>query len=236
MNERQKRLKEVYDYARQYCGIHTKFGFAEFVKYGRTSMSAALNGNDAYLTDNLFVKICAAFPGTFSLDYLLTGEGTLLENNSRLLENNRLLPENNRHLPENTPIVSNTKGKPYYNVDFALGFDLMINDQTSTPDYLIDFQPYNDCDCYCNAHGNSMYPTISSGDIVALKVINDFSYLINGEIYGIVTANGLRTIKRVRDNGDTFTLIADNPDVAEQTIPKSTVTNVFLVKGLIKQF
>lgn len=37
-----------------------------------------MNGNAAYLTDNLFVKICAAFPGVFNIDYLLTGEGELL--------------------------------------------------------------------------------------------------------------------------------------------------------------
>ena len=78
MNERQKRLIEVYDYVRQHFGIHTKQGFAEALNYGRTSMSAALNGNEGYLTDSLFKSICAAFPGTFSLDYLLTGEGSLL--------------------------------------------------------------------------------------------------------------------------------------------------------------
>lgn len=78
MNERQKRLIEVYDYVRQHFGIHTKQGFAEALNYGRTSMSAALNGNEGYLTDSLFKSICAAFPGTFNLDYLLTGEGELL--------------------------------------------------------------------------------------------------------------------------------------------------------------
>jgi septal ring factor EnvC (AmiA/AmiB activator) len=37
-----------------------------------------MNGNVSYLTTSLFQKICAAFPGTFNLDYLLTGEGELL--------------------------------------------------------------------------------------------------------------------------------------------------------------
>jgi signal peptidase I len=81
-----------------------------------------------------------------------------------------------------------------------------------------------------------MYPTIASGDIIAMKRIYDFRYLINGEIYAIVTSNGLRTIKRVRDNGDTITLIPDNKEVDEQTIPKSIITHVFLIKGSLKQF
>ena len=129
-----------------------------------------------------------------------------------------------------------TKGRPYYNVDFRLGFDIMTNDQTTNPDYMIDFPPYNDVDCWVNAHGDSMAPTISSGDIVALKHIEDHSYLINGEIYAIVTTNGLRTIKRIRDNGETFTLIADNHEVGEQIIPKQFVTHVYHVRGTIKMF
>ena len=81
MSERQKRLIEVYDHLRRHFGIHTKTGFAEALHYGRTSMSAAMNGDNSYLTDNLFQKICAAFPNVFNLDYLLTGEGQLLINN-----------------------------------------------------------------------------------------------------------------------------------------------------------
>jgi hypothetical protein len=78
MNERQKRLIEAYEHLRRYNGIHTKTGFAEAIHYGRTSLSAALNGNVAYLTDKLFKKICTSFP-MFNLEYLLTGEGALLK-------------------------------------------------------------------------------------------------------------------------------------------------------------
>ena len=78
MNERQKRLIEVYEHLRRYYGIHTKTGFAEALHYGRTSLSAAMNGDESYLTDNLFKNICDAYPGTFNLDYLLNGEGDLL--------------------------------------------------------------------------------------------------------------------------------------------------------------
>ena len=75
--DRQKRLIEVYDHLRQNFGIHTKTGFAEAVKYGRTSMSAAMNGKEEYLTDDLFENICEAYP-VFNLEYLLTGVGKLI--------------------------------------------------------------------------------------------------------------------------------------------------------------
>ena len=134
------------------------------------------------------------------------------------------------------PVVSDTTGRPYFNVDFVAGFDLMVNDQTTTPDYLIDFAPFNGCDCWINARGDSMAPTISSGDIIALKRVQDFSVLINGEIYAIVTSSGLRTIKRVQDDGDTLTLIPDNPSVARQSIPQAIVTHAHRLLGSLKIF
>ncbi len=51
---------------------------ANAIQVTRPSFSAAMNGNEKYLTKSLFMKICAAFPGVFNLDYLLNGTGTLL--------------------------------------------------------------------------------------------------------------------------------------------------------------
>lgn len=128
-------------------------------------------------------------------------------------------------------------GIPYYNVDFEMGFDVLVNDQSVNPDYMIDFQPYNKCDLWCNASGNSMHPTISNGDMIAVKEVRDpKSCLINGEIYAIVTTNDLRTIKRVKDNGDTITLIPDNKEFDEQTISKELILKVYRVLGSMKKF
>ena len=128
-------------------------------------------------------------------------------------------------------------GVPYYNVTFEMGFNFVTNDQTVNPEYMIDCAPYNRCDAWCNAYGNSMYPTISSGDIIALKEVRDpQSCLINDEIYAIITTNELRTVKRVRDNGDTITLIPDNKDFHEQTIDKNLLLKVYQVRGCLKMF
>jgi transcriptional regulator with XRE-family HTH domain len=85
MTSKQERLKEVYNHLRSYFGIHTQIDFAEAIHVTRPALSSAMNGNEAYLTKNLFQKICAAYPGVFNLDYLLTGEGDLLtvEENAR---------------------------------------------------------------------------------------------------------------------------------------------------------
>ena len=75
---RHDRLKEAYEYLRYQHGIHTQMEMANALQITRSSFSAAMNGNEKYLTKSLFMKICAAFPGVFNLDYLLTGTGTLL--------------------------------------------------------------------------------------------------------------------------------------------------------------
>jgi hypothetical protein len=77
MIERQKRLKEVYEYVRKHFGIHTQSDFADALKYSRPVISSALNGNEDYLTDKLFKNVCEAFPGVFNLIYLLEGKSEL---------------------------------------------------------------------------------------------------------------------------------------------------------------
>lgn len=160
------------------------------------------------------------------IGWLMSGEGEMFKAPDQMIEQVR----------RDNPVRSTRTGIPYFNVDFEMGFDLLENDTTTNPDYMIDFAPYNKCTCWCNARGNSMYPTISSGDIVALKKIEDFHLLLTGEVYGIVTVNGLRTIKRIKDNGDTLTLIPDNKEYTEQTIDKQDILHVFQVMGSVRAF
>lgn len=78
MNVRQRTLNEVYEYLHNHCGLHTKSDFADILEVKRAGLYSAMNGNESYLTDNLFRRICTAYPGLFDIEYLLTGKGTLL--------------------------------------------------------------------------------------------------------------------------------------------------------------
>ena len=76
-------------------------------------------------------------------DWLLTGEGDMFLSQ------------------QSNPIINYTTGVPYYNVDFIGGFDLVLNDQTINPEYLIDFKLYNEATCWCNVTGHSMESKIN---------------------------------------------------------------------------
>lgn len=166
-------------------------------------------------------KISKSYP-ELNTSWLLTGEGDMLLNNSDLM-----------------PQKSLTLGVPYYNVDFIGGFDLVLNDQTTTPEYLIDFKKYNEATCWCNVTGHSMEPEITHGDIIALKKIEDKSFLPLGEVYAIVTTNGMRTIKRLGPSSDPkcYTLVPTNksPEYGIQELPKNMIEHIFQVLGCMKR-
>lgn len=155
-------------------------------------------------------------------DWLLTGKGEMLFTD----------------LTQQS-IISYTTGVPYYNVDFIGGFDVVLNDQTINPEYLIDFKLYNEATCWCNVTGHSMEPEIAHGDIIALKKIDDFSFLPFGEVYAIVTTNGMRTIKRIgpASTPNNYALIPTNkaPEYGIQELPKKMIRYVYHVLGCMKR-
>lgn len=177
------------------------------------------------ISDDVLNSIMKIYP-ELNTDWLLTGKGNMLLN-----------PTVEKSM--DTPNTNYIKGVPYYNVDFIGGFDIVLNDQTTMPEYLIDFKKYNEATCWCNVTGHSMEPEITHGDIIALKKIDDFSFLPLGEVYAIVTTNGMRTIKRIgpSDNKDCYSLIPTNksPEYGIQELPKNMIAVVFQVLGCMKR-
>lgn len=172
-------------------------------------------------------KISTAYP-QLNMAWLLTGEGEML---------NGTAPQQSSASAQ--PIKSYTRGVPYYNVDFLGGFDLIFNDSTIIPEYLIDFRDFNRATCWCNITGHSMEPEINHGDIIALREISDFSFIPYGEIYAIVTTSGMRTIKRIGPSSDPdcYALIPTNksPEYGVQEIPRTSIMRLFEVLGCMKK-
>lgn len=134
--------------------------------------------------------------------------------------------------------ISYTEGVPYYDDDFLLGFDEIYPSGYERPEYLIKMPGYERATLWCNASGSSMEPEISSGDIIALQRIEDPSFLPFGDVYGIITTNGLRTIKRLGKGHAKgyFRLIPTNKNYDEQEIRASEIAMVYRVMGAMKRF
>ena len=188
--------------------------------FGRTIgvSSAYVSSIRKSIDDEKVLRISEKY-SDLNIDWLLYGKGSMLKSD--------------------TPVKSFTSGVPYYNVDFLGGFDLLPDDQTTRPEYLIDFKAYDRATCWCNISGHSMEPEISSGDIIALREVPDPTFLPFGEVYAIVTTTGMRTVKRIGPGKDaeTYALIPANksPEFGVQEIPKSMVAKVFEVLGCMKK-
>lgn len=197
--------------------------FAERVGENKNTVSNWFGRKDG-IGSAVVNKILAAFPDV-DKGWLVGGNGSMLINNG---------------MEKVLPIKNFSTGVPYYDVDFECGFDIMGNDDTLIPAYLIDFKPYNKATCWCNVTGHSMEPEINNGDMVALKEIKDWSFLPLGEIYAIVTKNEMRTIKRICASGkeDTYTLVPTNKAVeySPQELRADMILKIFKVVGSVKRF
>lgn len=181
---------------------------------------------------NKLSTILSAFP-QLNRVWLLTGEGEMLNPVAGASEASEGVKNVN-------PERSYTVGRPYYNVDFLAGFDLTVDDQTAVPDYLISFPPYDRPGVlWCNVSGHSMEPEISNGDIIALsEVLNWRDFLVLGDVYAIITTEGLRTVKRLRrgPSPDSYTLQPANPAYDPQPIRADQIARVYRVLTAVKRF
>lgn len=170
------------------------------------------------ITDNTLRKISNSHG--ISYEWLKYGEGEMISANV-------LLPEK-----------SYTDGVPYYDEDFLLGFEEIGVPNSENPNFLIRMPGYEKATLWCNASGHSMEPEINNGDIIALQRIEDYSFLPFGDVYGFITTNGMRTIKRLgrSEKDGYYRLIPTNKEYDEQEIPINKIALVYRVMGTMKSF
>ncbi|MEB3004139.1 hypothetical protein [Capnocytophaga sp. G2] len=81
-----KRLNEVYIYLRKHTEYVSQTLLAQKIGESRSNFSAALNGNEKYITEGLIRKLVNTFP-EISKDWLLQGKGEMLSPDEELEEN-----------------------------------------------------------------------------------------------------------------------------------------------------
>lgn len=195
---------------------------------------------NTWISRNTFdIDIAYAKCINISPEWLLTGNGPMLKTSSDNKTNVEQQQVSTNKAYESTPLVTYDPnvGVPYYDVDFVAGFDLIINDQTFLPTANIVVYGFEKAQMWCNATGNSMYPKICHGDMIALRecTLEDVQY---GEIYAVVL-DTIRTIKILRksDDPNKFRFIPINTEeYDEQEFCKSRILRVFEVLGNVSRF
>ena len=202
-----------------------KKAFANAVGVGSTVIQNIVGTRQGKPSYDVIEKICAN--ANISPDWLLTGSGPMLKTTSK----------DSSSKPE--PIISYDPnvGVPYFDVDFTAGFNLIFNDQTVNPTANIVVYGFERASVWCNVTGDSMYPKICHGDMIALRECRPDDVLY-GEIYAVVLDN-IRTVKILRKAKDPAMLrfIPINTEkYDEQEFERSRIIKIFEVLGNISRF
>lgn len=92
--DRKSRIREVYNYLRSKGIIHTQKDLAELVGANRVTVSNALNDRGGYLTKDFVERINRFAGNIFNIDYIFSGEGRLLQDESQTTSKIRLMEHN----------------------------------------------------------------------------------------------------------------------------------------------
>ncbi|MFK8281677.1 XRE family transcriptional regulator [Capnocytophaga cynodegmi] len=127
---------------------------------------------------------------------------------------------------------------PYYDVDFAGGWTSAELFSQQKPLFIISSPDFARAEFACNLIGNSISNRIENGSIIGLRKVDEWQiYFPTNEIYGIVTKNGLRTVKIVKRSKEKgfLELIPDalpqfnNPPYEHELIPIDYIVEFYQV-------
>lgn len=215
LEERVRLLNNTYKTFRRAGVIKTWTEFAEILPTNRQVLSAAKNGNEKYLTDNLMEKC---------LDALESLEKRESEEQPAIPQSH---PHGDSHL---VPVI------PYklYN---ETGVDILkyISDpESSDVQRSKAIAQFASTSCYYFVNTSAMQPHFFPSDLLALKEVNKNAPIVNGESYLINTYDLGIILRFVYDRGDELELRSNTDRYESFLIKKESIVNIFRVIGLIR--
>ena len=131
------------------------------------------------------------------------------------------------------------EGVPFININPAQISSGQFNILREKPEYYVNFRPFNDCDAYLPVYGDSMYPKYASGEIIAVREVNNKDIIQWGEAYLIIGdefANNITTVKLLFEHHSDSKIVlrGSNPNFKGDTVlDRQAIKRLFIVKGKI---
>lgn len=123
---------------------------------------------------------------------------------------------------------------PYYDVDFAGGWNSEELFSQYKPSFFITIPDFKRAELACNLIGNSISQRIKSGSIIGLRKVNDWqTYFPTNEVYAVVMRNNLRTVKlarRAKEKGFIELVPAPLPEYNDPPYQTETVPQDYIVE------
>ena len=233
--------------------VTTKERILQYIEYKGISISEFLRNTDikrgfldadklnSAVSDVFVAKIIATY-SDLNLEWLITGEGQMLKENNGQPDD--LVAEPTVSFRKTVDPIKDFQKIPLFNSMATMGLLPKSNgdfDDEFIVDYLsVPNLPSVDGALY--ATGDSMYPLLKAGDIVAFKKVDvDINNIFFGEIYilsiFIDDHSTYKTIKFLQksEKGETYVrLVSQNQHHQDKDIPLNKIAAMALVRASIR--
>lgn len=219
----------------QFLDLH---GITMYDFYKKTGVSNGVLSQKTGMSEENIMRFLSYYKKVNPI-WLLTGEGPML-----LPDRKEIAKIINSNRKTKDPIYE-LQRIPVYNLDASMGLIPVLNGDGIDEEKIIDYISLGmlpSCDGAISASGDSMYPLLKAGDLVAYKNIAvDRNNIFFGEIYLLAiyideTAT-MKTIKFVQpsDLGDDYIkLVSHNQHHAPKDIQLSQIAAMGLVRASIR--
>lgn len=205
--------------------------FALGAELGESRIRSYINGSQP--TAEAIGKIAKHYG--ISCDWIVTGEGEMVKS---------VIPKEHTYIThinqsKVSEKVEEVQYVPYYSFEATAG----IFEQYDISEYEIGrivVPRMPSCDGAISVTGDSMYPLIKSGDIVAFKLLNDISHIHYGDMYLVClnedgdTYIAIKWVKKHESDPQKAVLVSENPHHAPREVYLKDIHKIALIKFTIR--
>ena len=230
--------------------------FSERIDYPASKLYDIQRGKTIKFKDDLINRIIAVFP-KYNRIWLITGEGDRYvpqdKPNTKPAGKISEKPTPSRDSAETVPTTTSAQNEqqpanlpladailiPLVTPTAVAGFGndtFAIQEADVKEYYIVPKFRYNRVDFMIEISGSSMYPKYNSGDVVACTILHDSSFIQWNKCHVIATREQGLLCKRLMqsETADALRLVSDNPNYPPFDVPKSEITGIALVIGVIR--
>ena len=207
------RLNQAVEYLKNKGQARVQNDMAALMGVRQPHLAAALNGDYKRLTEGFLRKFAAAYSDYINEDWLLDGKGQMEKADRK---------STRPHIPADKAVV-------------AAGFvgSAIGSVQESECEVRPVIAPLPWYDFTIEVSGDSMEPTLCSGDTIACEWLHDSTEFVRNRIYVLDTAEGA-VVKRVERKGNTLHCHSDNLEYPDFDVPVDIVLRSARVVGLVR--
>lgn len=207
-----------------------------YEKIGMTSASFRGKAKETPINSNAIENILSELPDINPI-WLLTGNGSMLKENKDI-DTNPVAS-----FRKTVDAVHEIQRVPLFNLEATMGLIPLMDNNGLDNEAIIDYLSIPNlasCDGAIYATGDSMYPLLKSGDIIAYKKIN-LDSIFWGEMYILAIyideQNTYKTIKFVQKSelgDDHVKLVSQNQHHQPMDILRNKIAAIALIRASIR--